>query len=354
MRNFFLTLLLVACSSSEDSKGPVYEHKPAEIKEIEDHLKNKFKTVRKEEPKPKKEEIIEEAVPSEDKNEIKVKESEKKEKKVEEEIVLEKNPEVKLPSVKTLSEADKKSKKFWDLFDSKYIYIGEESVLSATYLGVHAGDLSVKVKQRAKVGDDDVYYFYARATSAKFYKWVYQIDDVVESFVTVKDFVPLKYSLSQKESKKTVDHIELYDRQKLMTYFRYKKVKGEKISFKKEDTEIPYFSQDFLSAFFFIRGMPLRNKDIYLIPTTTKSKTWTMRAEVIKRERIRLSSHGFFKAIKLRIITKYDGEIAKQGDMLVWISNDKYRRILKFKSDFKIGAVTGELQSYVLKGKKIL
>ncbi len=324
------------------------DHKPAEIKEIEDHLKDKFKTVRKEEPeKPKVEtKVVNVSAKKETKKE--------KKKEAEEEIVIVKNPEVQLPATKQLSKDDKKSKNFWKLFNPKYIFIGEETVLNATYLGVHAGDVSVRVKENAKVGEEDVYYFYARATSAKFYKWVYQIDDVVESFVKVKDFVPLKYSISQKESKKMVDHIELYDREKLMTYFRYKKIKGEEVTYKKEDVSIPYFSQDFLSAFFFIRGMPLRPGDVYLIPTTTKGKTWTMRTEVVKREKIRLTAHGHFKAIKMKIITKYDGEIAKEGDMYVWISNDKYRRILKFQSDFKIGAVTGELQSYSIQGKKIL
>lgn len=352
MRIILAVFLLSSCSSSEVKVNDFEVHKPAEIKELETDLKDQFKTVRKEEPVYKVPVVSEKQKDEEGSSHLKKKSSE--EKINDDEVDLPKNPGVKLPSIKELSKDDQKSKKFWDLFDSQYIYIGEESVINATYLGVHAGDLTVKVMPKATVGEEDVYYFYARATSAKFYKWVYQIDDVVESFVTVKEFLPLKYALSQKESKKSIDHIELYDRKKLKTHFRYKRTKGEEVDYKKIDDEIPYFSQDFLSAFFFIRGMPLRKGDVYLIPTTTKSKTWAMRVEIVKKEKIRLTDHGYFKATKMKIMTKYEGDIAKEGSIIIWISDDKYRRILKFQSDFKIGAVTGELHSYSIRGKKIL
>ncbi len=242
----------------------------------------------------------------------------------------------------------------WKLFNSAYLFPTEEHNMKITYMGISAASVLIKMrKSQVKVGGKNAYAFYARAKSAPFYKWVYELDDIVESFVDINHFVPLKYSLVQRESKKDIDHIELFDRDKKMTHFRYKRVKEGKTTHKKKDVKMPYYSQDFLSVFYFFRGLPLNIGDSYIIPITVKAKTYKMLVKVIGTEKISVGKFRNMNALKLSVQNKYSGELSKKGDMTFWLSHDKYRRLLQAKADTKIGNVYGKLNTYKVDGVSI-
>ncbi len=250
--------------------------------------------------------------------------------------------------------SESNSYNIWSKFKENYLFPSEEHNFKITYMGIGAASVLVKMRRnKVNVGGKKAYAFYARARSAPFYKWVYELDDIVESFVHDEHFVPLKYSLVQRESKKDVDHIELFDRDKKITHFRYKKVKEGKTTHKKKDKKMPYYSQDFLSVFYFFRGLPLNIGDSYIVPITVKAKTYNMRIDVKANETISVGKYSNIPSLKINVYNKYSGELSKQGDMVFWISNDKYRRLIQVKADSKIGAIYGKLSSYKLDGKEV-
>jgi len=280
--------------------------------------------------------------------------------------VTNKTPTTTIPEVTTTStrpisvESVYKNKEpqsyaLWNSFKKNYLYPSEEMNVKITFMGIGAASVLIKMRKNlVDIGSKKAYAFYARAKTASFYKWIYELDDVIESFVDVNEFVPLKYNLIQRESKKDIDHIELYDREKGMTHFRYKRVtKDGKVTHRKKDKKMPHFSQDFLSVFFFFRGLPLELGKEYVIPITTKAKTWNMLIKPIAKVKMNVGKLKNIQAVKLQVFNKYSGDLSKAGAMEFWISDDKYRRFLQVKADTKIGKVYATLDKYTIDGIEI-
>jgi hypothetical protein len=181
--------------------------------------------------------------------------------------------------------------------------------------------------------------------SAPFYRFMYSLDDVIESFVDKDNFIPIKYSLMQREKNKSVDDFQFFDWENKLSLFRYKKVKEGKVHKKSKDIPIPQFFQDAFSPLFFLRGLPLKDGDKYSFPIVTRSKMTIFDLEVIGRETID-SEIGKRKAIKMRALTRYSGDFVKKGEMTFWFSDDDRRIFLKFKAEVKIGSVWGEIVEY--------
>jgi hypothetical protein len=239
---------------------------------------------------------------------------------------------------------DQTSKKLWESL-TPINPVGEQTFMDITYGGFVVGKIAITIKPKKVIGGEEVYHYYAKLKSAPFYKYVYTLDDVIESYVKVSDFLPVKYSLIQRESKQSIDDIQLFDREALMTYYRLKKVKRGKKSFKKNDTYIPFYSQDALSAIFMLRSLPLNTGDKIKIPIVTRGKISLMSVEVLGRDKID-TKLGRKNAIKISAITQYSGDLVKKGSMTYWISDDKERIFLKFKAKIKLGAVNGDIVSY--------
>jgi hypothetical protein len=258
-----------------------------------------------------------------------------------------------LSQTATWKDQDLKSYDLWKLFSPSYIKVKEKHVLSASYTGINAASIIIEVKPPVRYQSRDVYHFQARAQTADFYKWVYSLNDVVDSLVDKQHFVSLKYSLIQKEKNKEIDDIQFYDRNTLMTFSHYKKKKKDKVEESKKEAEIPFFGQDYFSSLFFVRGLPLNDKDHYFFPTTTKSQTWLMSIKVLAREKKKIGI-GEFKAIKLELITKYTGDLAKKGPITIWLHDDETRALLAASAEVKIGSIKVELSQYYQDNKLIL
>jgi hypothetical protein len=250
------------------------------------------------------------------------------------------------------TETDKKSLDLWSKFSSSFLPIKEVHKMQVSYMGVVAATMVLTVEPVAEIQGRLVNHFKARAKTSDFYKWIYTLDDVLESFVDKEFFVPIKYALKQREKNKDIDDIQLFDRQKLMTYFRYKKTQDGKESKDSKDAVIPFYNQDYLSSFFFIRGLPMKNGDHYLFPTTTKGDTWLMSVKVAGRENIVINL-GKFKAIRLEVMSKYTSDLAKQNTMIFWLSDDEKRIFLRTTAEVKFGAIKSELTYYSINDKDL-
>ncbi|MGK0367525.1 MAG: hypothetical protein ACI9QD_000662 [Thermoproteota archaeon] len=239
---------------------------------------------------------------------------------------------------------NKKAKTLWTKVRTNFS-IGERTLMDINYLGVVVGKIALEIKSKKKISGKEVFHFQAKLKSAPFYKYIYTLDDTVESYVDVEQFIPYKYSLVQRESKQSIDDIQLFDREAKKSYFRYKKIKRGKKSFKKADIFIPDYFQDALSTLYMIKSLPLEIGDKYDIPMVIRGKISSMKTEVFAIESIS-TNIGKIKAFRISAHTQYSGDLVKKGQMTYWISADERRIFLKFKAKIKLGAVEGSITSY--------
>jgi hypothetical protein len=239
---------------------------------------------------------------------------------------------------------DLKSKGVWEKFMPRF-FQGEQSILAISYLGVVAGYITVTSLNTVKMGDKDTYHYTARFKSRDAYRYFYWLDDNLETFIDKKAYLPIKYSLIQREKKQNVDDLQLFDFKKLKTFNWYKRVKEGSNRDVKEEHYIPRYVQDSFSALQFTRGLPLKKGDTYDFPVVTRGEAWLLKVEVMGEETISVNDRDVV-AIKVKAETHFPGVLQKSGDINFWYAADDVRRLLKFQAKVKLGSIFGELVDY--------
>jgi len=223
-------------------------------------------------------------------------------------------------------------------------YVNEKVYLDIHYLGMTVGKIMVTNRGKTTINGKEVWHFHARFKSAPFYSSIYELDDTVDTYVSTDQFLSLKYSLIQRESKQDVDDLQLNDRDQMKTFWFYKQKKSDgKLRNKEKNAYIPYFSIDPFSVLFFYQGLPMKNGDVYEIPLINKSKILILKSVVEGRETIDTEVKSKVKAIRVHATTKYTGETLKDGDLYFWFTDDNKRTLIKAQAKIKIGSVTADI-----------
>ena len=346
--------MLSSCATKKDTDFLEFSSEDVENSiKIDDKKLEKFRV--KKSPRSEVKESSSQKLPSKSKGKTK----EAKEAKVEKEDstlsenssvgVLKKTKRVKVkyPEVypEEFKKYDLKSASAWDSFQPT-MYLGEKHTFKVSYLGITAGFIQMETLPKVNLGDTEVFHLKAKMRSARYYKYIYSLDDSIESFVTTSNFLPLKYILLQRESAQKVDDLQLFDHSELKTYHFYKRLKEGKRKEVELEKPIPHYFQDSFSALYFVRGFPLNKGDRYEFPIVTRGKIWILKILVEGKEEIQVGDKTF-QAIKINAETRFPGVLEKKGDILFWYSDDKIRTLLKFEAQVKIGAVEGELIEYI-------
>ncbi len=232
------------------------------------------------------------------------------------------------------------ARKTWDMF-KPLIRVGESINFEITYLGIKAGNIKFMVLENGQRGDDLIHHFKATLSSADYYKYIYKLDDYVESFILADSFLPLKYTLIQRESGQSVDELQLFNHAQFQTKQWFKKIKDGKT--KKDDkiAFIPRLFLDPLSLLAFFRGLPLKKGDVYSVPVIVRSKVLKVTATVLDYEMIEVLDKER-DAVKMSVYVEPIEEGKKPTTMNLWYNRASSRELLKFNAELKFGSVEGE------------
>jgi len=244
----------------------------------------------------------------------------------------------------TYVEYDNRFKATWNSF-KPILFVGEEFTMSIKYLGLNAGTAKIITLEPVLMGEQKVWHIRAKLKSADYYKYIYQLDDSIESYISTESFLPLKYQLIQRESAQEIDDLQLFDADKLKTFFWYRRLKKGIVNKQEQSNHIPKYVQDSFSALYFARGLPLVKGVVYEYPVVTRAKIWIIKLEVVAREEI-IFQKSKIMALKIKAETRFPGILKKKGDINFWISDDKKRLFLKFNAKVKIGSISGDLLEY--------
>lgn len=223
---------------------------------------------------------------------------------------------------------------------------GEKTVLDITYFGATAGQLELQVLPNKIVADRLSYHFRAIATSTSVFSLFYRVNDVAESFMDAEGLFSHKYSLKLDESKQQRDVLELYDYRKKKAYYWSKLEHSDKgPSHEQSEIDLVPFTQDGLSAFFFVRTLPMEVGKVFEFPVVNNGKLRTVRVTVLRQEMLATKA-GDFPTFVVKPEVVLDGILQSHGDSFMWISDDPQRRILKMDAKIKVGSVIAYLRSH--------
>ena len=228
---------------------------------------------------------------------------------------------------------------------------GERYKFDITYFGATAGSLTMELLPPKTVNDRLSYHIRAVAQSVAPFTLFYRLNDTVESFMDAEGLFSHKFSLKMDESLQQRDILELYDQKAHKVYYWSKldhKKKGKKNDQFEIDTE-PY-TQDGLSAFFYLRTIPMEVGSVHSFHVVNNGKLREVRVTVVRKEPLK-TKIGTFDSVVLKPEVVLDGAIKTYGDSFVWVSDDPRRLLLKIDAKIKVGSIIGYLREHSYAGR---
>jgi Protein of unknown function (DUF3108) len=223
---------------------------------------------------------------------------------------------------------------------------GEHYAFDITYFGATAGELQLDVLSTKVVAERPSFHFQAHARTSPVFSLFYNLNDMGESFMDVDGLFSHKFLLKIDESLQQREVLELYDQQKHKVYY-WSKLDHKKKGKRNDQTEIDVdpFTQDSISAFFYVRTLPLKVGDVDIFPVSTNGKIKHVRITTVRKETIS-TKIGEVPAIVVKPEVVLDGVLQTFGDNFVWISDDARRAILKVDAKMKVGSIVAYLREY--------
>ena len=131
---------------------------------------------------------------------------------------------------------------------------GEVLTFRIRYGFITAGTAKMKVFKENYMDSIPVYHLKTTAKSASAFNWIYEVNDVVSSFVDYKNFYPIRFEKRLREGSYKADLVTDYipeDSLAKVEFIRYRS--NMKIKKKSNyDVKVPPFSQDVLSSLYYI------------------------------------------------------------------------------------------------------
>jgi Protein of unknown function (DUF3108) len=220
---------------------------------------------------------------------------------------------------------------------------GEELTFRIRYGFITAGTAKMSVATET-YKTIPVYHLRTTAESASTFSWIYEVQDIVSSFVDSEYFYPLRFEKRLREGGYKADLLTDYlpdDSLAKVEDIRYQtnmKVKKKSIY----DVKVPPYSQDILSSFYYIRLQNLKIGESVYLTNHEKKKVYDMEVIVHKKETIEVEA-GTFRCILIEPIVKGEGLFQKKGRLRVWLTDDERKIPVQMKSEVLIGDITTEL-----------
>lgn len=201
--------------------------------------------------------------------------------------------------------------------------------------GIKIGDLQLELREDKEGG----YTIRARVTDYGLFRFFYPVDDIFVTFVQGRDKLPYRYEVLQREGAGSeTRRLSLYDQSNL------------KVRYTRDEEAEQVFPilgpvHNEFSSFYITRSMRLEPGDSFLVPTFADKKRNEVKVLVKEREEV-AGLFGKVRAIAVMPLMKFKGLYDKDGDTVIWFTDDRCRVPIKISSKIVIGSLVAELKEY--------
>lgn len=201
--------------------------------------------------------------------------------------------------------------------------------------GIKIGDLDLSLKQ---TGPDE-FEIHARVWDYGLFKFFYPVNDTFVTMVRGALKLPYRYDVLQKEGGGSVTRrLSVYDQENLRVVYR-------KNDFPPAEIEVAGQVYNEFSSFYITRSMALEPGKSFLVPTFADKKRNEVKVDVRGREDID-SPFGRVRTVMVMPVMKFKGLYDKEGDTVIWLTDDNCRVPVKIESKIMIGSLTAKLVRY--------
>ena len=223
--------------------------------------------------------------------------------------------------------------------------VGEKTTFDVAYFGVTAGRMVMEVKPFVDVNNRKSYHFFVSLKSSQLFSYFYAVNDMVETYMDYKQMRPYSLSVDVRESKQFKEIRLLFDWKRLKGIYWERKIKkGEKEKRIKKEWDIKDFSQNVVSALYYVRTFQLKPKKKLAFRVADDGKNIVVKGEILRREKLK-TEIGTLNTVVLKPEFEIDGIFKPTGDVLIWLTDDDRKRIVRIELKIKIGRIIAKVKS---------
>jgi hypothetical protein len=220
--------------------------------------------------------------------------------------------------------------------------LGEKLTYSITWAAFEAGEVTATLQRTANDPHDD-YEAVTTARSHGFASLLYNLNDEFRSRFNPDSACSEGISKQVAEGRRRKRTEIVFDSARKVAILDERNLAKPREPPKHAEEDIPVCVQDVVSAFYYLRGQPMRVGDRIRVPVNDGSKTTDVIVEVQAREEVDTPLGRRF-AFRLEP-TVFGSLYNRKGRMLIWFSDDAQRLPLRIKAIISVGAITGTLKS---------
>lgn len=229
--------------------------------------------------------------------------------------------------------------------------VGEKVTLALSYFNIVAGNMEIGVLPFVNVNDERAYHFEVTAKSNSFFGHIYSVDDRATTYLSYDRMIPLNLKISIKESKQLAETRTFFDWKTLRASYWQKKItKDHGEQSKKLDWDIKDFSQNVISAAYYMRIFAMEPGKNLAFRVADEGKNIVFKGEVLRREKLQ-TKIGELNTIVVKPTLTVDGVFTPVGEIVFWLTDDDRKFIVRIESKIKIGTIVAKLES-LEKGKE--
>lgn len=223
--------------------------------------------------------------------------------------------------------------------------VGEVVTHSVRYFSAEAGVVNFKVKPYVEVNSKKSYNFSIDIKSSGVFSKFYSVEDQVETFLDYDNLVPYVFKLHLKESAQLKEAQSYFDQKTLKaTYWENKYTEKNGQQEKKLEWDILPFSQNAFSGIFYMRVFKWDIGKEYSFRVSDDEKNIIFKGTALKKEKLSTDA-GEFDAIQIKAQIVSRGALEQAGDILIWVSDDVHKYVLRIEAKIKIGTIVSEVTS---------
>ena len=204
--------------------------------------------------------------------------------------------------------------------------------------GIKIGELHMEVNKLE--GRQERFEIRVRVKDSGLFHLFYPVDDTFVTVVKGVKRLPVTYEVHQKEGRSS----------EVRRFTKYDQVNG-KIHYRKNDKDTVVYQvegevHNEFSSFLYTRVLQLDSAKPVIVPTFADGKRHEVVVKTGKRTRIQKALRGDVNVIPVTPIMKFKGLYNKDGETVIWFTDDMCRIPVRINSKILIGSLTAELVSY--------
>ena len=223
--------------------------------------------------------------------------------------------------------------------------VGEKMVFNASWLMFDAARITATIPEMVTEDGNRLMLLSLRTETTNVMAEIWTMDDLFVSYWDPDIKATRKLTVKIRESTVTKDKLITFDVENGKAIVKQNKDKPQSFDLKEG-------AQDFFSAGYYSRLLPLVNGKKYSYPVFEDNKNYDAHIKVLKREKIEVLGRKV-TTIVIKPQIEFEGAFQSRGQLYVWLTDDKYRVPVMLKLKTFFGTVQLTLMEYKGRNRNI-